>query len=133
MRPRQYALVGWSRLPLPARVIRLRTAGAFENLEARTFALDVRADFESDEVLLSLDMTLSPDANGIRRVDPAGILPQIDGPTMAAAYAALCAVHGVRAGGDGRGVYDLRSVTEDGFAEVPLEGPFIIKASTTQP
>lgn len=133
MTPRRYDITGWSRLPLPPRNIRLRTDGQFEILTDRAFALDVKADHASDTVLFSLDMTDLTDANGIRRIDASGLRLQVDAGTMAATYAALCLVHKVRPGGDAAGVYDLRSLSEDGFAEIPLEGAFIIKASATQP
>lgn len=129
----RYDMSGWCWLPLPARILRLRTGGAIETLDDRSFALDVKADFDSTEVLISLDMTTDPDANGIRRIGSTGLRPQVSAALMETAYAALCQALGVRAGGDAQGVYDLRSRAADGFTAVPLEGRFIIKGSATRP
>lgn len=133
MTTQTWDIIGWSWLPLPARVLRLSTGGVVEPLDDRTFALDVKADHESTEILLRLDMTMGADANGIRRIDATGLRFQVDAATMEATYAALCQAHRVRAGGDAAGVYDLRSSTLDRFVRVPVEGRFIIKGSAARP
>lgn len=129
----RHDITGWSWLPLPALNLRLRSDGVIQTLTGRVFSLDVKADHDSDTVLLQLEMTLSTSANGLRLIDTTRLRPQVDAAAMEATYAALCAAHRVRAGGDAVGVYDLRSRTSDRFVRVPIEGRFIIKGSAARP
>lgn len=133
MIPRVFPMSGWHGVPLPRRVIRLLNAGVPEILTGSRFSLDVRADMASDEVLVTLDLTALEDANGLRMTGATGLIPQIDAATMSATYHSLCQLLRVPAGGTASGVYDLRRRYPDGVVEIPLEGSFIIRASTTLP
>lgn len=127
MRARTVHLEGWGNVPYPTEELSFDVEGAAVDLTGKTFALDVLAIAGEGEPLISLDSTASTSANGIRASSAIDIIIQIDQPTMKAAWEAALEAGLMDPGKTARLAYDLRVEDEDGFAQVWIEGDFIIK------
>lgn len=127
MRARTVHLEGWGNVPYPAEELSFDVDGDAVDLTGKTFALDVRAVAGEGEPLISLDSTDSASANGIRQSSATDIIIQIDQLTMKAAWEAAFEAGLMDPGKNARLTYDLLVEDEDGFAQVWIEGEFIIK------
>lgn len=127
MQSRTVHLEGWGNVPYPAEELSFGVDGEPVDLTDKTFALDVRAVAGEGDALISLDSTASTSANGIRVSSSTDIIIQIDQPTMKAAWEVALDAGLMDPGKTARLTYDLLVEDEDGFAQVWIEGDFIIK------
>lgn len=127
MLTRTVHLEGWGNVPYPAEELSFAVGDDAVDLTGKTFALDVRAVAGEGDALISLDSTASTSANGIRTASSTDIVIQIDQPTMKAALEAARTAGLMDPGKNARLTYDLLVEDADGFAQVWIEGDFIIK------
>lgn len=134
MKTETLPLAGWRNAGFPPDVFAFASDGAPVDLTLKSLSMDVRAVAGEGAALISLDTTNTEFlVNGIFLSDAVAgeITIQIDQPAMKAAWDAAYAAGLMKAGEPAPLVYDLRVEDEDGFAEVWLEGPFIINPGVT--